>query len=277
VLESHQATWTMHSLPHILQVPWRTQVWAGAVEVGLIWLAAVQSSGRGPTLQEAAQLLAYSLLLYLVPLAAVWWQQPRDSGGVSSRAGSTLPHKFSGSKDDLASGSGPGTCCASGATNKEGAVVTSQAREVRARHRVTQVDQPAGPLQQQQAQQQQHPPLLTMSVAELASATLAPGSALYTSPLQHSGMSVKVSTDADTGLAHEGCQTTARCFDSNRTQHAHVTSGCFSPYGLNPYAHSSLAAARVLRSTALPILFRRRVSLCSSSCKLPCTLPCQAS
>jgi hypothetical protein len=176
---------------HILQVPWHTQLWAGAVEVGLLWLAAVQSSRRGPHLQEGAQLLVYSLLLYLVPLAAVLWQQQKDGvQGVPSRAGragSTLAHKPIHSKSDLASGSKPGTSCPSGGTNK-GAELTAQAGEGRARHKGAHSEQAAVALQQH------HQPALAAAAFAHATAPSQPrASTLYTSPLQHTCVSVKVS------------------------------------------------------------------------------------
>jgi hypothetical protein len=61
-----------------VQVPWRTQLWAGAVEVVLLTTASVMEAGRWPTPQESLKLLGYSLVMYFVP----HWQ---CSGGSITR------------------------------------------------------------------------------------------------------------------------------------------------------------------------------------------------
>jgi hypothetical protein len=178
-------------------VPWRTQLWAGAVEVGLIWLAAVQSSGRGPTLQEAAPLLVYSLLLYFAPLAAVYWQEHKEHEKANLKASSSTAQALRSSKGDLASAStastdGDGSSRPDGAIKARAVPVTSSQQDS--------TRQQQGPGEHQHAPEQhtaqrtgrQQTAPLMISVAGLARAAQARGPALYTSPVQHNTMSVKV-------------------------------------------------------------------------------------
>jgi hypothetical protein len=185
----------------VLQVPWRTQLWAGAVEVALIWLAAVQSSGRGPTVQEAAQLLAYSMLLYSVPLAAVWWQQYKDGECTASRAGSLLNHIHERRKVGPASGSITRSSKTDVCSTSTAAAPTAQVQQSSSRHSARQEEEDSGVPQQQW----QQPAAQTLSVAHVPTAAAPHRRALYTSPLQHTAMSAKVG-DADKGLWFKGTQ-----------------------------------------------------------------------
>jgi hypothetical protein len=172
------------------------QLWAGALEVCLLWLAAVHSSGRGPTLQEAAQLLVYSLLLYFVPLAAVLWQQHKGSDIAPSSSAAQATQRSD--KGDLASGSKAASsffesaCCPCGAIST--AAEPSQEdgstqNQGQSQHLQIPAQQPAAVRAGQQPRQA---PLM-ISVADLASAAQSPGSTLYTSAVRHTSMSTKVS------------------------------------------------------------------------------------
>jgi hypothetical protein len=168
--------------------------------VALIWLAAVQSSGRGPTSQEAAQLLAYSLLLYSVPLCAVWWQQYKDGESTAIRAGGLLARSHD-SKDDLTLGSKaasnqvPRCTAATKPSAKQGDVGRRTGEQKQGGQAAAQQQHaqgtPVPPLQQEQVVPK--PAVLALSVADLVAAGRSRGSALYTSSLQHSRVSLKVS------------------------------------------------------------------------------------
>jgi hypothetical protein len=190
-----------------MQLPWRTQLWVGPIEVLIISTAMVLASGHWPTVQEAVQLLAYGWVECVVPLFAVRWQQRlglQPTTPQPSTAADQLPAVEEQQQDlcmpcvdgapqpALGTGGGGGA----GGSTGPGPAGAQVQQEQLPRHQ----DRPESNLQQQD----QHPvagsppvpPVpqgTTLSVLDLVQAVQNRGTTLYTSPLQHRAISIKVS------------------------------------------------------------------------------------
>jgi hypothetical protein len=223
----------VHLLVTWVQVPWHTQLWAGAIEVLVILAAMGLVSGPCPSWQESVQLLLYSLVMYCAPLACIGWQQHKEvvqpghvrgQGGAHSVPEPAVMHpsgvpgvKAGPSKDSCVkkATSAADISGTSGTVNQASNLGSSasvdhagpagghshlkQGHEGGHSPRTTGLEERS---KQEEVQQQvpgTRPPVgeasrALISLGQVAAAAGAPVSTLYQSPLQHSAMSVKVSS-----------------------------------------------------------------------------------
>jgi hypothetical protein len=194
-----------------MQLPWRTQLWVGPVEVAIVVAAILLGSGRRPTLVEAVHLCMYGLLLLLLPLLTVKWQeqqgrQPADGRSQHSKQPAEADTDASCHITDKAGQGHSGAVTAPAANHsKAGPSTSGVTSPVKVQLQQVLEDliarqyaeglcsqQPPATDSRQTTPQVHGVPGATQAASSLAGAARPRRSFLYTSPLHHDVMSVKV-------------------------------------------------------------------------------------